>query len=67
MTHTALFKKESYLVITSIVSIGVLAGQAYFDLALAALLITPVINILTGNVFNNERQQPNKIDKYASC
>jgi len=67
MTHTTLFKKESYLVITSIVSIGVLTGQAYFDLALAALLIFPVINLATGNVFRNEQPRPDNIDDCASC
>lgn len=67
MTHTALFKNEIYLVTTSIVSIGVLTGQTYFDLALAALLIFPVINLPTVNVLRNERQQPNTVDKCASC
>ena len=45
MTHTNLFKNEGYLIVTSIISIGVLGGYDYFNLTLAALLILPVINL----------------------
>ena len=45
MTHTTLFKNEIYLIVTSIISIGVLSGYEYLSIVLAALLIIPVIKL----------------------
>ncbi len=55
MTHTTLFKNEGYLIVTSIISIGVLGGYDYFSLALGALLILPVINLPNKKIFSNDR------------
>jgi len=67
MTHTTLFKNEIYLIVTSLVSLGVLSGYTYFDLALAILLITPVINLPAVNIFSKEQLHSNNLDKCATC
>ena len=53
MTHTTLFKNEIYLIVTSIISIGVLSGYEYLSIVLAALLIIPVIKLPDRRTFNN--------------
>jgi ABC-type uncharacterized transport system permease subunit len=67
MTHTNLYKNEIYLVVTSLISIGVLGGYAYFDLALAALIILPAINTLDKKVFSRKRSHSDNLNKCASC
>lgn len=67
MIHTALLKKESYLFVTSIVSIGVLTGQEYFDLALAALLIIPVIGLPSAKIHGRKLPYSGVTDKCATC
>ena len=67
MTHTELFKNEAYLIITSLVSIAVLGGYEYFELALATLLILPVINFPTRNTLNKPKRHSTKANKCTSC
>ena len=67
MTHTTLFKNEIYLIVTSIISIGVLSGYEYFNIVLAALLIIPVIKLPDRNIFNNEKLHVTNLDKCAPC
>lgn len=67
MTHTTLFKNEIYLTVTSIISIGVLSGNEYFELALAVLLIAPVVNFPVVNIFSKEKTHPSNLDKCATC
>lgn len=67
MTHTHLFKNEIYLIVTSLISIGVLSGYDYFNLALAALLILPVINLPDKKVFSRERLHSNNLNNCTSC
>jgi len=67
MTHTHLFKNEIYLTVTSVISIGVLGGYDYFNLALAALLILPVINLPDKKSFSSERFNSDNLNKCASC
>jgi len=45
MTHTILYKNELYLILLSVISLGVLSGSEYFNFALAVLLIIPILNI----------------------
>ena len=67
MTHTTLFKNEVYLVVMSVISIGVLGGYAYFDLALAALITLPVINLPDRTAFSKENFNSNILCKFTSC
>ena len=66
MIHTTLFKNEYYLVITTIVSIGVLSGCMYCSLLLATLLIAPVIKSLTIKL-NNKRQHRETTVYFNRC
>ena len=67
MTHTTLFKNEIYLIVTSIISIGVLSGYEYLSIVLAALLIIPVIKLPDRNIFNKEQLHSTNLDKCAPC
>ena len=67
MTHTTLFKNEIYLIVTSIISIGVLSGYEYLSIVLAAFLIIPVIKLPDRNIFNKEKLHSNCLDKCAPC
>ena len=67
MTHTNLFKNEIYLIVTSIISIGVLGSYDYFNLTLAALIILPVINLPDKKIFRNKRLHSDNLNKCASC
>lgn len=67
MIHTTLFKNEVYLIITSIISIGVLTGYEYFDLVLAALLIMPVVNLPAISIFSKDKSHSGNLDKCATC
>ena len=67
MTHTTLFKNEIYLIVTSIISIGVLSGYEYLSIVLAALLIIPVIKLPDRRIFNKEKLHSNYLDKCAPC
>jgi len=67
MKHTNLYKNEVYLIVVSIISIGVLSGYDYFNLALAALLILPVIDLPDKKVLSRERARPDNINKCPSC
>ena len=71
MAHTTLFKNETYLIVTSIISIGVLSGYQYFDLALAALLIMPFAKLparnMARNILDKEQSHYTNIDKCTSC
>ena len=67
MTHTTLFKNEIYLIVTSIISIGVLSGYEYLSIVLAALLIIPVIKLPDRRTFNKEKLHSNCLDKCAPC
>jgi len=67
MTHTALYKNEIYLIVTSIISIGVLIGYEYLNIVLAALLIIPVIKLPDRNIFNKEKLHSTNLDKCAHC
>jgi len=53
MTHTTLFKNERYLIVTSLISIGVLSGYEYANFILAALLILPLVNLPGRNIFSS--------------
>ena len=67
MTHTTLFKNEIYLIVTSIISIGVLSGYKYLSIVLAVLLIIPVIKLPDRNIFNKEKLHSTNLDKCATC
>ncbi len=67
MTHTALYKNEIYIIVTSIISIGVLNGYEYFSIVLAALLIIPVIKLPDRRIFNKEKLHATYSDKCAPC
>jgi len=67
MKQTTLFKNESYLIVTSIISIGVLSGYEYFSLILSALLIIPVVRLSVKNVLNKKQLRITKLYKCASC
>lgn len=67
MTHTTLFKNEIYLIVTSIISIGVLSGYEYLSIVLAVLLIIPVIKLPDRNIFNKEQLHSTNLDKCAPC
>jgi len=67
MTNVNLFKNEIYLIVTSIISIGVLGGYDYLNLVLAALLILPVINLPYKKIFSRERLDQDNLNKCASC
>ncbi len=67
MTHSALYKNDIYLIVTSIISIGVLSGYEYLNIALAALLIIPVINLPGKNTFSKEQLHTGNLDKCAPC
>jgi len=67
MTHTNLYKNEIYLIVTSIISIGVLSGYDYFGLTLAALLILPVINLPDKKILSNELFHSDRLNKCTSC
>ena len=67
MTHTSLFKNEVYLIITSIISIGVLGGYEYLGIALVAILIFPVINMPNVNIFRREQSHTRRLDKRVDC
>jgi len=45
MMHTRLYKNEAYLILLSVISIGVLSGHKYFDLALIILLFISTISL----------------------
>ncbi|MDX2505097.1 MAG: hypothetical protein QNL62_11580 [Gammaproteobacteria bacterium] len=67
MKHTNLFKNEIYLIITSVISIGVLSGFEYFNLALAALLIGPVVNLPTIDIISKQKSPTSNLDECVSC
>lgn len=67
MTHEILKKSESYLLITSIVSIGVLSGNDFLSLVLAVLLIVPVIRFIAQKIFYRGQKFPTSLDKCISC
>lgn len=67
MVHTNLFKNEIYLIVTSVISIGVLDGADYFELALAAILILPLINLPDTKRLGIEFMHTEKPDKCSSC
>ena len=67
MTHTSLYKNEAYLIITSFVSIGVLSGYQSFAIALAALLIFPVVNVPKLKISRREASLTKTIDKCVNC
>ena len=67
MTHTNLVKNELYLIVTSIISMGVLSGYDYFNLVLAALLMLPIINLPYKKIFSRERLDQDSLNKCASC
>ena len=67
MTHTNLFKNEIYLIVTSIISIGVLGGYDYFNLALVIFLILPVVNLPDIKTFRKQRLHSDNLNNCASC
>ena len=55
MTRTISLKNESYLAITTTISVGVLSGCEYCSPVLAVLLIIPVIKLLTKKVIGKKQ------------
>jgi len=69
MTYTTTFKNESYLAITSIVSIGVLSGYQYFSPLLAVLLIVPFVRVWFNKIFCKKQIHfsSSALNKYIAC
>lgn len=63
MTHKNLYKNEVYLIVASLISIGVLSGYEYFDLALALLITVPAVHFLTKKVLNSSKVHLSNTDK----
>jgi hypothetical protein len=67
MTHTNLYTNEAYLIVTSLISIGVLSGYEYFELVLAFLIIMPVVKLPTIRVLDDPNFNLNNTDKCKHC
>ena len=69
MTRTTLFKNESYLALTTIVSIGVLGGYEYCSPVLAVLLVAPfVIGFINNLICKQQLYISNtRLNRIVSC
>jgi hypothetical protein len=69
MTPTTLYKNESYLGITTAVSVGVLSGYEYTSIVLAVLLIAPFVIVFINNIICKQQLHISSptLKQYVSC
>jgi hypothetical protein len=69
MTYATTFKNESYLAITSIISIGVLSGLQYCSPLLGILLIAPLLRVWLNKIMCKQQIHfsNSALNKYIAC
>ena len=69
MTSTTLYKNESYLGLTTVVSVGVLSGYEYTSTLLAVLLVAPFVIGFINNLICKQQlhRSSTTLKQYISC
>ena len=69
MTYTTILKNEIYLVITTLISVGILSGCQYCSPLLAILLIAPLVRVWLNKLvcMQHIHFSNTVLNKYIAC